>query len=257
MNLTEFRNWALAQGSVAKFDDGQFRGECVSLVNQYCHRVLGVPAGAWGNAADWATNANVAQYFSKVSTVQAGDILVYPNKAVPYGHIAIALNQSQMLDQNGDNGRRVAVRGIWANPVILRRKGTGGTVSRIPDQDNFYWRYNKAMLSIRGRNMPRTEFRKNFVGRTHLQMLETMLDNREADRATEAQQWALKNRAAVEKQIADLKKALENEKSKPPKEVIKEVEKIVEKEVIKEVKVGEEEAVRGFFERLLDLVFRR
>jgi len=151
------------------------------------------------------------------------------------------------------NGVRVKDPDAWLNSKI----GTGGTVSRIPDQDNFYWRYNKAMLSIRGRNMPRTEFRKNFVGRTHLQMLETMLDNREATRATEAQQWALKNRAAVEKQIADLKKALENEKSKPPKEVIKEVEKIVEKEVIKEVKVGEEEAVRGFFERLLDLVFRR
>jgi uncharacterized coiled-coil protein SlyX len=124
MTLAEFKNWAITQGSVAKYDDGQFKGECVSLVNQYCWRVLGVPAGAWGNAADWATNANVAKYFDKVSTIQAGDILVYPNKAVPYGHIAIALNGSQMLDQNGDYGRKVAVRNIWANPVILRKKGS-------------------------------------------------------------------------------------------------------------------------------------
>lgn len=42
---------------------------------------------------------------------------------------------------------------------------------------------------------------------------------------------------ALVKQRADLQAALANEQNKPPKEVIKEVEKIVEKEVIKEVPV--------------------
>lgn len=60
-----------------------------------------------------------------------------------------------------------------------------------------------------------------------------------------------------EKMVTDLRTALNNERNKPPKTVIKEVEKIVEKEVPVEVKVGEEEAVRGFFSKLLDLVFRR
>lgn len=134
---------------------------------------------------------------------------------------------------------------------------TGGKDMPIPDQDNYYNRYNKLMLQVRGRNMSREEFRKNIAGATDLQAIERISDNPEADNATTAQQWALANRAALEKQIADLKVALQNEKNKPPQVVIKEVEKIVEKEVIKEVPVGEEEAVRGFFSKLMDLVFRK
>lgn len=73
----------------------------------------------------------------------------------------------------------------------------------IPDQDNYYWRYNKAMQNIRGRQMSREEFRKNFVGRSHLTMLEAMLDDPEADKATDFQQWALTNRASITKQVTD------------------------------------------------------
>lgn len=57
--------------------------------------------------------------------------------------------------------------------------------------------------------------------------------------------------------IANLQTALANEQNKPPREVVKEVEKIVELEVIREVQVGEEEAVRGFFGKLLDLIFKK
>lgn len=60
------------------------------------------------------------------------------------------------------------------------------------------------------------------------------------------------------KQLADVKTALANEQKKPPKEVVKIVEKIVDRpvEVIKEVKVGEDEAIKGFFSRLVDkLIF--
>lgn len=59
-------------------------------------------------------------------------------------------------------------------------------------------------------------------------------------------------------QLADVKKALENEKKKPAKEVVKVVEKIVDRpvEVIKEVKVGEDEAVKGFFQRLVDKIIK-
>lgn len=52
----------------------------------------------------------------------------------------------------------------------------------------------------------------------------------------------------IKKVQADLKKAL----NKPPEVVVKEVEKIVEKPV--EVKVGEDEAVKNFFSRLIDKV---
>lgn len=66
-------------------------------------------------------------------------------------------------------------------------------------------------------------------------------------------------KAGNAKKISDLKKslakvqtALKNEKAKPPEVVVKEVEKIVEKIVEKEV--GEEEAVRGFFGKLIDKI---
>ena len=70
MNLEQFKNWAVSQGSVAK-TNGQYAGECVSLINQYCSKVFGFTAGAWGNAKDWATNGTVAQYFDKVGSPQA------------------------------------------------------------------------------------------------------------------------------------------------------------------------------------------
>lgn len=60
---------------------------------------------------------------------------------------------------------------------------------------------------------------------------------------------------ALQQQLAEVRQALANEQAKPPREVVREVEKIIEVPV--EVKVGEEEAVRGFFGRLLDLVFRK
>jgi hypothetical protein len=134
-----------------------------------------------------------------------------------------------------------------------------GVINVIPDQDNYFGRYRKAMAHIRGRDMSRDEFRKQFVGQSDLTMLEAMLDDPEADRAYVAQQWALANRAAVEKQIADLKTALANEKNKPPQTVIKEVEKIVEKEVIKEVPVAADEraVVEGWFKKIWNSLFKK
>ena len=80
----------------------------------------------------------------------------------------------------------------------------------IPDADNYYGRYNKLMLQVRGRNMTRDEFRKNIVGVSDLTAVERISDNVESDRATEAQQWALANRASVEKRIVDLQKTVED-----------------------------------------------
>ena len=133
MDLGQFKQWALSQGTVGKFTDGEYIGECVSLINQYLGRVYGIRAGAWGHAKDWATNGNVAQYFDKVSSIQPGDIIVYPgNFGGGYGHIAIALGDGLMLDQNGAGNGRIAVRGIWSGySAILRRKGTNQGGSNV------------------------------------------------------------------------------------------------------------------------------
>lgn len=52
--------------------------------------------------------------------------------------------------------------------------------------------------------MTRDEFRKNIVGVSDLTAVERISDNPESDRATEYQQWALANRANIEKQVSDL-----------------------------------------------------
>jgi phosphopantetheinyl transferase (holo-ACP synthase) len=139
------------------------------------------------------------------------------------------------LNPDMNNGYRgfINPRGVYQ----VSTPSAGGA-NVIPNADNYYGRYNKAMTRIRGRAMSRDEFNKFFVGNTDLRMLEAMLDDPEADNYYALGQWAKANKTAVEKQIADLKVALANEKNKPPLTVIKEVEKIVEKEVIKEVPVS-------------------
>lgn len=119
MNLAQFVIWSLSAGSVGKYDDGQYVGECVSLINQYCWRVLNIPARAWGHAKDWATNKTVRQYFDIASSSQRGDILVYgTNAGTIYGHIEIALSGNTALYQNRSGNRRVG-QGKELNLVCL------------------------------------------------------------------------------------------------------------------------------------------
>lgn len=153
------------------------------------------------------------------------------------------------------------VNGVYKNPETMYTNNSapsagGNGVAIIQDAPNWYARLNKLHQQVRGRELGQATFKK-FVGMDTLKVMEIFSDDKEADQVQAAQAWALANRTAVEKQLADLKVALQNEKNKPPQVVIKEVEKIVEKEVIKEVPVGEEEAVRGFFSKLMDLVFRK
>lgn len=134
MNLTQFKDWAVSQGSVAKYTDGQYRGQCVSLINQYLARVYGIQAGAWGNAKDWATNGSVLSHFDKVGSPQAGDIGVSGATATnPYGHIWIYLSPTQCLEQNGRTALRVSINAPLFKPIaILRRKGTtGGFMAKL------------------------------------------------------------------------------------------------------------------------------
>ena len=124
MNLQQFVDWALAARSVGKYQDGSYKGECVSLINQYCWRVLNIPAGSWGNAVDWASNATVLSYFNKVSKAEPGDILVYGGTAGnPYGHIELYLGGNQSLGQNRSYSGTVVRGTTIANPIaILRSK---------------------------------------------------------------------------------------------------------------------------------------
>lgn len=112
MNLREFERWALSQGSVANPEpDGGFKGQCVSLIQQYLYNVCGIPFKARGNAKDWANNIIEGwDKFDVSNTVKAGDILVYTTGK--YGHIVIVNADLQCLEQNKDYNGIVTVSPI-------------------------------------------------------------------------------------------------------------------------------------------------
>lgn len=87
--------------------DGHLKGQCVSLVQQYLVKCLEQPAKPRGNAKDWI-NTYVAEGLGTITNeLRKGDLLVFPNEANGYGHIAIYVNESATYDQNNlrhDNG---------------------------------------------------------------------------------------------------------------------------------------------------------
>lgn len=132
MTLQEFTPQALAQKSVSKYTtagnswkDGGYLGQCVSLINQYCWRVLNVPAKEWGNAKDWPSNPNVQQYFDTVSSPQGGDIGVMGAKyGGGEGHIFIYTSPTTILEQNGRSSLTVTTGSAYTDIIaILRVKG--------------------------------------------------------------------------------------------------------------------------------------
>lgn len=127
MNLEQFKQYAVNAGQLGKATDGQYVGQCVSLINQYLSKVYGISAGAWGDAKDWATNGNVLSHFDRVGSPQAGDIGISgATQYNPYGHIWIYTSPSTILEQNGRVTGRVSQGSAYPNPIaILRRKGTG------------------------------------------------------------------------------------------------------------------------------------
>lgn len=67
MNLADFGTWALNQRSVANpAPNNKYKGQCVSLIQQYLYKVFGKSFKAYGNAKDWATNYP-KDYFTKLS----------------------------------------------------------------------------------------------------------------------------------------------------------------------------------------------
>ena len=105
MNLQEFGSWGLAQGSVANPEpNNKYKGQCVSLIQQYLFKVFNKPFKAYGNAKDWATKYP-KEYFNKLANnnkVQPGDVLVYgSNYGGGYGHIGLIDINKKYYDQNG------------------------------------------------------------------------------------------------------------------------------------------------------------
>lgn len=135
MDIQNFINTYNNKSMISKTDGG-YPGQCVSLINRYCWEVLNVPAGAWGNAKDWATNSIQRNYFNLVSgSPILGDIIIFGSDyGGGYGHIAISLGDGRIFDQNGNAGtgktgifpeykNRIAIlRPKNGLPSVLRRK---------------------------------------------------------------------------------------------------------------------------------------
>lgn len=121
MNLKEFENWSLNQGSVGNpTAEGSYKGECVSLVQQYLDKVHGIPFKARGNAKDWANI--VIEGFNKYApdnTLKPGDIVVY--NWGKYGHMAIITADGRSLEQNKNGNRVITVGDVTPGYVMIHR----------------------------------------------------------------------------------------------------------------------------------------
>lgn len=194
MNPVEFQNWAIDQGIVCKHENsgGGICGECVSLINQFCWRVLNVPAMAWGHAWAWGKknpmNPYLEPYFDIVGSPQPWDIGVQDQAMAgnPYGHIFIYIGNGQILEQNGAVAGRVSISPMRPATTILRRKGStpvGGDVEPL-DQD----RINRLWLQFLG-HAPSQDDINAWAGKKTWDLIGAMLNGAE---------WA-----AYEKKVAD------------------------------------------------------
>lgn len=121
MTLAEFGSWGLAQGSVANpAPNYKYKGQCVSLIQQYLYQVFGMQFKARGNAKDWAYN--IPDGFTKLSSnvaLKKGDILVYgSNYGGGYGHIGLIDVNGKYYDQNGIKRLAISYRNIPFNGYI-------------------------------------------------------------------------------------------------------------------------------------------
>lgn len=121
MNLREFENWAVAQKQVGNpTKEGSYKGECVSLVQQYLDKVHNIPFKARGNAKDWA-NVNI-EGFDRIGAdnkLKSGDILVY-NRG-KFGHVAIIDADGKSLEQNKGGNQKVTVGPIDKTYIKIQR----------------------------------------------------------------------------------------------------------------------------------------
>jgi len=121
MNLREFEKWAVAQKQVGNpTKENSYKGECVSLVQQYLDKVHNIRFKARGNAKDWA-NVTI-EGFDRIGAdnkLKAGDILVY-NRG-KFGHVVIVDADLKSLEQNKGGNRKVTVGAIDKTYIKIQR----------------------------------------------------------------------------------------------------------------------------------------
>ena len=98
---------------------GGYTGECVSLVQRF-NKVLGNPR-QWGNGEAYRTNLvnNKLGVHVPLNQARAGDVIAGLNNSHIYGHVALVINSTQVLEQAGPTagGDGIAKIGTIANFV--------------------------------------------------------------------------------------------------------------------------------------------
>ena len=119
ISLQSFRERVIAQGgNIGNPVVNNYRGQCVSLIQQYLYQVFDIPYAPRGNAKDF-----VPPKFTKVSgSPRAGDIVSWgASKYSKYGHIGMIDDDNLYLFQNrlGD-GRVYRGRPLDGGYTIFR-----------------------------------------------------------------------------------------------------------------------------------------
>ena len=83
---------------VIALPNGNQKGQCVSLVQQYLIQVYNIPFKARGHAKNFGENLVKEGLAFKVDKARYGDLVVF--ETGEYGHIGITIDDKKMYDQN-------------------------------------------------------------------------------------------------------------------------------------------------------------
>ena len=102
MNIYQFID--RTKGLKLALPNGNQKGQCVSLVQQYLIQVFNIPFKARGHAKDFGTSLVKEKLACEVFSPSCGDIIVYSGTKANsgYGHIAIYIDKNKMYDQNNE-----------------------------------------------------------------------------------------------------------------------------------------------------------
>ncbi|MEI7632016.1 MAG: CHAP domain-containing protein [bacterium] len=245
--------------------DRAYGNQCWDLVAQYSHEVVGLQGGAWevmptganGGAIEVFTifKDPLGTYYTKIANSPdpnnlpvKGDIVIW--NWGTYGHIGLCLGATQssitIFEQNSPVGSyaHITANKQWAGCVgwIRPKVNVAPTPLAVPvitkpvtqgnnTMFNTLAEVSNAYIFLRGKAGTNEEMQA-WIGKPIVSFFTVGLGEANAYRA---------ERDNLRQQLVGVQQALSNELARPPKEVVKEVQKLVE--VIKEVPAPIDEKV--------------
>ena len=147
--LESFRKWAVNKKSVSNPTVNPwnwYKGECVSLVQQYLNQVFGVPYKARGHAKDFVPPT--FKHMSPKTKLKPGDIVRYGSRfGGGYGHIEIIADNGRALGQNRHFDHKVHLEGVLSGYSDVYRP-TKRFVIDDPKSPKLIKRYGKATVMV-------------------------------------------------------------------------------------------------------------